>query len=588
MTNADCPANSARYHAAAGTAIVAAAFCLVVAGTMLATQWKSRGSGPLDSPELLALKDSLREHPTDDAVKTRIRALDLRLRSDFFARRQMSRSGGVILLCGVAVLLAALSAAAGLRERRPRLDTPPDARTRWTRTSLGGRVALAAAGSALGGLAVVTISASAPDLRGRLAQVVAEKPAPPPPVPKTATPYPAWDEIRTNWPYFRGPGGLGVSAFTNVPVAWNAAKGEGVLWKAPVPLAGKSSPLVWGQRVFLTGGDAKTRKVFCFHADTGERLWEKAAPPAAGGEGEPPNVMEDTGFAAPTPATDGRRVYAIFANGDLVAFDYQGEQAWAMNLGVPQNAYGHASSLAMWCNLLLVQFDQGGPDDGKSRLLAIDGPSGSIVWQTQRPVGASWCSPIVIRDSGREQIVTCANPWVIAYNPLDGTEVWRANCLGGEVAPTPVFGDGRVYAVNQGACLAAIRADGQGDVTESHVAWRASDGLPDICSPCTDGKRVWVLTTGGLLTCYKADTGAKLWEKDFSTSCFASPGIAGNLLYVLTEDGAAILAEAGDQYAEKGRAELGEKVYACPAFADGRLYVRGAEHLFCIGKAGAR
>ena len=159
-----------------------------------------------------------------------------------------------------------------------------------------------------------------------------------------------------------------------------------------------------------------------------------------------PKVNEDTGYAASTAATDGRRVFAIFANGNLAAFDFNGNLAWSKSLGIPDNAYGHASSLVTYKNLLIVQFDQGTSEKAsKSKLLAFDSATGNPVWQTDRPVKNSWPSPIVIHAADRDQIITASDPLVISYNPKDGKEIWRAKCLVDRYGPFAHFCGGEGF-----------------------------------------------------------------------------------------------------------------------------------------------
>jgi outer membrane protein assembly factor BamB len=294
--------------------------------------------------------------------------------------------------------------------------------------------------------------------------------------------------------------------------------------------------------------------------------------------------MEDTGFAAPTPVTDGERVYAIFANGDVVCLDFDGNRVWTRNLGIPDNVYGYASSLAMYRNLLLVLFDQGGADDDLSQLMALDAPSGQTEWQTRRPIPNSWASPIVIHSGQREELITCGNPWVIAYEPVTGKELWRAKCLGGDVAPSPIFASGLVFVANEYACVAAIRVGGEGDVTETHVAWTAEDGLPSICSPLSNGELVFLLASNGVLTCYDTQDGNKVWEQDLEVSFKASPSLVEDKIYLMSEEGVMFIVAAARGYRELGRAELGERANTSPAFMDGRIYIRGKKNLYCIGK----
>ena len=239
----------------------------------------------------------------------------------------------------------------------------------------------------------------------------------------------------------------------------------------------------------------------------------------------------------------------------------------------------------MYRNLLLIQYDQGAAEDEKSKLIALDGFSGQIVWETKRPVPNSWSSPIVFQIGNQHQVVACGEPWVVAYDPANnGAELWRAKCLGGEMAPSPIYANGLVFAIEPYTKLVAIRPDGRGDVTKTHIAWSIEDGTPDICSPVSNGELIYLLTSEGLLICYKVTDGTKLWEKDLEKNFYASPSLVGDSLYLLSEKGTMFIVEAGPEYKELARCELGEECRASPAFADGRIYIRGQENLYCIGK----
>jgi len=349
-------------------------------------------------------------------------------------------------------------------------------------------------------------------------------------------------------------------------------------------MPGQNSPVVWGNRVFVTGADKETREVYCFDADSGELVWKQAVADVPGSPLDPPEVMQDTGYAAPTAATNGERVFALFANGDLGCFDFLGRKLWARAFGNPENMYGHASSLAICKNLLMVQIDQGGSaDEGKSVIKAIDVKDGTVAWEMARPVANSWTTPIVINAGGRDQLITAANPWVIAYDPADGSELWRVECLAGDVAPSPVYGAGLVFVCQEGADLFAIKPDGQGDVTKTHIAWKGGDVLPDICSPLATDKLVFMVQTYGFVSCYDAATGQKLGEKNFDAEFNSSPTLVGGTVYLLEKKGVMHMFEAGPEFKPVGTAELGEESTCCPAFVDGRIYIRGAQNLYCIG-----
>ncbi len=567
-----------RYRAAVATAVVAGAFSAIVCALLVWNYINSDVADPLDSEQFRVLKAQLKDNSGDEQLKDRIRRMDLELRREYFRRQALAVRGGYLLACGLAVFLVSAGIAAGCRKSVPMPAPPGNQERAEVRSSALARWAAAVIGAAFfGGASVLAIIAPTEGFPAGDGHI--EKPT------RQVARFPSAEEIAKNWPRFRGPGGLGISAYTNVPSNWNGKTEDGILWKTPVPLPGKNSPVVWGNRVFLTGATANARQVYCFDADSGKLLWQRDVTNVPGGVAKPPAVMEDTGYAAPTAVADGQKVYAIFANGDLVCFDFAGERLWALNLGLPDNMHGHSTSLAMWRSLLLVKFDQGRSGEGKSEIIALDGLIGREVWSKSRPVPDSWSSPIVISAAGKDQLITCGNPWVISYNPADGTELWRAKCLDGDVAPCPIYAGGMVFAVNTGSVVAAIRPDGSGDVTKTHVAWTAIDGLPDISSPLSNGKLLWLMETYGTLTCYDAQTGKVIWENDLDMEFNASPSLVGERVYLISTDGVTIIIEAGLKYKEIGRAELGEKVYASPAFTDGRIYIRGEKNLFCISGA---
>ncbi|MFW6163140.1 MAG: PQQ-binding-like beta-propeller repeat protein [Planctomycetota bacterium] len=589
----------AAYQGALWTAGIAGLFVLVVA-VLMGVNW-ARTLDPRDSQELIALKQQLTENPRDEALKERIRRLDLALRREYFDRQAFASRGVWLLTAGILVFLIAGKVASDLAKKLPMPQDNPgphDAEARraaLARTSLAGvTTALVAAFALLGWLSWRGLPPEAAAKTG-----VAQAPSTSTEVARQPA-YPSRAEKKKHWPRFRGPGGLGVASYTNAPTTWNGESGENILWKTEIPLDAPNSPVVWGDRIFLSGSTKERFEVYCFSLDDGRLLWTGKAEGIPGSPAEPPRVMESTGYAAPTMCTDGRRAYAIFATGDLIAFDMEGNRVWAKNLGVPANSYGHASSLLTWRDHLIVLMDQGMEDDDKSKLYAFEGATGRQVWATVRPVGPTWGTPIAVEAGGREQIITVAVPWVMAYAPETGEELWRADIMDGEIAPSPVFADGKVLVAQSYSVGAAIRADGTGDVTQSHVAWRVDDGLPETASPVTDGELFYLLASDGLVTVYEVATGEKVWEhefkkkvevpdgdgtrvEDYPLHCLASPTIVGDRAYIWDEKGLGILFATGREVKELGRNPLGERVVASPACLDGRMIVRGGKHLFCIG-----
>ena len=564
-------ATSSWYQCAVATAIVSAIFSLIVCVFMVLNYGHSRIVGTREETELANLKLQIRNRPDDQQLLSQIRELDLKTRQQRIRGLDRSRKGGYLLLGGVVVLLVSLKSAGTFKKN------PPIPRLGADKFNEQFRRAMFARWAVTGGLVVLGLAALFLAVRPQIDFRDTSA---------AGASFSSMDEINKNWPGFRGPGGAGISAYTNVPANWNGKTSDGILWKTKVPLPGYNSPVVWGDRVFISGGDPNGLQVFCFDALSGKHLWSDDVTRAPQKRDEEPfEAKEDTGFAAPTVATDGRRVYAIFATGDIGCFDFNGRKVWEKNLGTPDSAYGYASSLAMYRNLLLIQYDQGAVEDEKSELIAVDGFSGRIVWRTKRPVGNSWSSPIVASIGNQFQVITCGDPWVVAYNPAKGEELWRAKCLSGDVAPSPIYANGLVFAIEAYTQLVAIRPEGRGDVTETHIAWRNEDGGPDICSPVSNGELIFMLSTEGLLGCYKVSDGTRVWEHDLQKYFRASPSLVGNSLYLLSEKGTMFIVEAGAEYKELAKCELDEDCNASPAFADGRIYIRGVKNLYCIGNS---
>ncbi len=559
-----------RYRTAVRTAVVAGLFSVIVCALLLSNNFRTSFSGPLESNELVRLKILLLENTKNENLKNRIRELDLRLRNEYFQRQNYSKWGSYLLMGGIIILLISSAKAIGYRKI---FSAPQNIVNYQIATERNANLAFRSViimVAALGAATLLTITSSQD-----LTFTTGAKP----------------EQVINKWPRFRGPGGLGISTYKNIPVRWNGSTGKNILWKTSIPLPGENSPIVWGNKIFLTGANEKKREVYCLDAESGKLLWQKAVPALPQAALEPPDVMEDTGFAAPTTVTDGQRVYAIFANGDVICLNFTGKIIWAGNIGLPDSIYGYATSLIMYQNLLIIKYDQATDEDGLSKLLALNGHSGKTVWEVKRPVANSWSTPIIINadpktnsnSKAKAQLITCADPWVIAYAPATGVEIWRAKCMYGDVAPSPVYANGLVYVIRPNEELIAIRTDGQGDVTKSHIAWRGEDGIPDTTSPLTNGEIV-LLTSGGLITCYNAENGTHLWEKELEMDFKTSPSLVGDKIYLMNAKGIMIIIEAGRKFREITKCPLGENVNASPAFAEGRIYLRGKKHLYCISE----
>ena len=546
------------YKSAVSTAVVGAVFSFVILILVFANYVRSNIVEARQEQELVDLKAEILDRPGDEQLLEKIRQRDLRYRQNLINTRNFNLKGSYLLLGSVVIMLAGFKLAGSLKKKMPAPQPGSDNLKEQVRDAILSRWSVTGALAILAFGVILLVARS---------DVVFHEDLP----------------EAENWPRFRGPGGLGVSTDVNIPESWDGKTGENILWKTKVPLPGKNSPVVWNDRVFLSGGDPNTFNVFCFDTDTGALLWTGDVTNVfAKSEEEPFEVGEDTGYSAPTVATDGQRVYAIFVTGIVACFDFNGNKVWEKNLGIPQSNYGYASSLAMFQNTLLIQFDQNTDEEGKSKVIALDGATSDIIWQTPRPVSGSWTSPIVVKIGKGYQFITAGDPWVIAYNPVNGKELWRVDCLGTDVAPSPIYAGGLVFAVRPYSKLIAIKPDGHGDVTKTHVAWDKNDNAPDICSPVSDGEYIYLLTMDGYLSCFKTSDGEKIYEQDVGDYFQASPSIVGDKLYLLSEEGVMFIAQAGPEYKELARCELGEKCYASPAFVNGRIYIRSEQNLYCI------
>ena len=567
------------------TAWVAAAFCALLGTWLLVNHFNATNRDPWKAPQLLALKAKLVAEPKNETVKEEVRRLDFEFRQHYRRRLAQSQLAGWLLLAGAALLVATARQAAKWTTPLPRPRSDPDAAARAQRRAQQSRWAVAGAGAvALLGLGslVVTGKSPLPSSSAELDKLLGRGASG---AEAAAADLPSPAEFAANWPRFRGPDAGGVSSFTNLPLAWNVQTGEHILWKVPAPPHGPNSPVVWSNRVFLTAGDAAKREVFCYDATDGKLLWQRGVENVPGSPAKQPEIPEETSFAASTAATDGRRVFAIFGNGDLAALTVEGAPAWSKNLGVPKNPYGYATSLGLWPGRLLVQIDQATGGPGGSRMICLDPASGRTLWERPRQTDPTWSTPIVIEAAGKAQVITLGLPHVISYALADGNELWRAECLEGEITPSPVFAGGLVLVVEPSLKLIALRPDGAGDVSKSHLAWTAEDDIPDVTSPAANGELAFIVNSGGMLTCFDLKDGKKLWGKDLEMEVQASPSLVGNRLLVLGTKGVAVVVEAARQFKEVSRSELPDKFLASPAFAGGRMFLRGATNLWCVGAA---
>jgi len=410
-----------------------------------------------------------------------------------------------------------------------------------------------------------------------------------------------------NWPQWRGPGGQGVSSEEQVPVEWQPDRH--IAWKVPLP-HGYSSPVVWGDRLYLTAviegevlpgaravehtmegkpwihpdsvaADRKhTFMVLALDTKTGKTLWEQVAY-----EGPVHDARHRrSSFAGPTAATDGRMVFAYFGPEGLYAFTTEGKLVWKSIEKFPTLGLGTGTSPVLFRNLVVIQRDEDNGD--RSALVAYDKQSGKEVWRTKRDVQISWATPVLVDVQGRTELVTNASEFVIAYDPANGKELWRTKGVESNAIHTPLVGHGLVI-VTAGYPAKRVLALRPGEVApEQRVAWEYTKGTGYVLSNILYGPYLYLLTDNGIVTCVDPRTGEVTYEGGrvpVPARFMGSPVAYGGLIAMTSEDGDTFMLRAGRKHEIVRTNSVGEPVFASPAIANRRIYIRGAKHLFAIG-----
>ena len=542
-----------------GLGVAAGIFSLVVCILMIANNLRLKATDPIHMPALERMMREYDKNPDNMELQQAIREMDQLARMAFFNGQRFNRLGVYFLLGGLLVMVGCFKYQWVFKEEPPLPDglDPKDDIVKdaeWTRWAIG------SVGLSLVAFALVLAFTTESRLKEpeKLEDVV----------------IPTLADLQQNWPAFRGVGGLGFAHVAAAPTEWNAVDGSGIQWKTKLPRKGFNSPIAWDGRLFMAGADELVREVYCVDTADGKILWTKKLSSIQGSPDKAPEVQSDTGHAAATMTTDGHRVFAIFANGDIAGIDFDGNQVWGRNLGVPDNPYGHCSSLVVYKDFLLVQLDHG----GGGKLFGLDVRNGQTRWEVKRDFGASWSSPLLIENGDKPELIVTANPAVISYDPLTGAELWRLDCLGGEPAPTPIYADGLVYVASDYIRVAAI------DITTHQIVWETDMDIPGVCSPLvTNGLIIYGLSDGGI-SCRDAKTGEEVWFEETDEGFYASPILVGDQIYMMDRGGTMHIFAAAREFKSLGKPVLDEQAVCTPIFLDGSIYYRAYENLYRIGK----
>lgn len=400
-----------------------------------------------------------------------------------------------------------------------------------------------------------------------------------------------------NWPAFRGPTGQGISSETGIPLTWGA--GQNIRWKTAVPGIGWSSPVVWGDRVFLTSTppDGVSCHVICVDKKSGTIAWDKEV-----FQQQPTRKEGKNSYATPTPVTDGTRVYAVFSGGGVVALDFAGNVVWT---NLDQHFYsrhGLAASPTLYEDLLVMPFDGSTTDVGidekvgwqkpwdKAYILAFDTQTGKVRWRATRGLSRqAHVTPRVVDVDGKPVLISPAGDVVQGFNPQTGERLWSAHSQGEGVVPTFVVGGGMIFTSSgfEAETIRAFRLDGDmhGDVTQSHLAWEQKKAVPLLPSFLYHDGLLFTVKESGIAQCLDAKTGDVIWKHRLEGTYSASPVFAEGRIYMLSEAGETTVFQAGREYKELARNALEGPCQASPAVSGGDVLIRSEHALTCVSNS---
>jgi outer membrane protein assembly factor BamB len=395
-----------------------------------------------------------------------------------------------------------------------------------------------------------------------------------------------------NWPQWRGPSLNGLSGEKNLPVRWSST--QNVTWKLALPAWSGSTPIVWGDRIFLNVADQNNLYLWCVDRARGVTMWKQLL---GGG-----NVrMQKQNMSSPSPATDGRRVWVMTGTGILKAFDFDGKELWMRDIQKDYGRFGlnwgYGSSPLLYGDALFVQVLHGMRTRDPSYLLRIDTMTGRTVWRVERPTPArfespdAYTTPALLRYGNSTEIVITGGDVVTGHDPATGKELWRASGLNPDndgsyrIVASPVVHGELIVAPTRERPMLVLKAGGRGDVTKSHVLWSFGSG-PDVPTPVTDGTYLYVINDRGIMWCLDVKSGKEVYARQRLRSATYSGSLvlADDKIYVTNEDGVTVVVKAGPRFEVLAENDLDDYTLSSPAISEGQIFVRTQKFLYCIGK----
>lgn len=408
--------------------------------------------------------------------------------------------------------------------------------------------------------------------------------------------------VAENWPGFRGPSGQGLTLERGFPLTWS--QDSNISWKTEIPGQGWSSPVVWDDRVFVTTAIADGTKchVLCLDRTTGKIAWDKEV-----FEQVPRRKESRNSYATPTPVTDGTNVYAVFGDGSVVALTVGGSLLWTNREVQFYSRHGLGASPVLYGNLLIMPYDGSNPTGAagvypkvsdeerlgwqipwdKSFIAALDTRTGKRVWTGKRGMSRiAHVSPILLSVEGKDVLVSGAGDRMQGFDPKTGQQLWSVYTQGEGVTPSPVAGDGRLFASSgfEKTTLRAIRlGEATNDITATHIEWEVKKGVPTQPSLLYARPYLYAITDGGIATCYAPDDGEIIWQERVGGNHSASPVYAEGRIYFLSEEGETTVINVGSTFKILAKNQIKEKCQASIAASQGQLFIRGEKNLYCIG-----
>jgi outer membrane protein assembly factor BamB len=384
-----------------------------------------------------------------------------------------------------------------------------------------------------------------------------------------------------NWPQFRGPRGDGTSTETNVPMRWSAT--QNIKWKANIPGEGHSSPIVWERSVFVTSAtDNGERHLIRVDAGTGKIIWQKKV-----ATGPKESMHRENSSASSSPTTDGTRIVTSFQVGDRVdlrCFDFEGRQLWAVQPLRFDGQHGYSYSPIIYKDLVLFDCRQ----EGEAALLALDKRSGQVRWRAvPGNKRISHVTPLLIAHGNQTQLIVSGSDETRSFNPDTGQPIWWCNGPSDVAVAGLAYGDGMVFATAgyPDRTRMAIRVDGRGDVTKTHVAWSSRRQVTYVPSPVYHAGHLYSVIDEGMVCCFDAKTGQSKWEHRLGGRFRASLVLAGGRIYATNDKGlTTVFAPNPQQFHALASNDLGNFCYATPAISNGRMFLRAGQNLYCVAE----